>query len=153
MVWYAVDKRCLLRKCVVLLLIDYILILVGSTILFRGEGVETGLSFFPFWSYRAIFEGKDQLVLENILNVVVFVPIGILSGYLIGKHNVTKSLLLCLSVSVAIEFGQLVLKRGFAEFDDIIHNSLGGIIGYYITIVLLWLNNKIISLSRQVSVE
>lgn len=152
LVWYAIDKG-LLRKCIVLLLIDYILIIFGSTVLFREEGSATGLKLIPLWSYKAIFEGNEQLVLENILNVLVFIPIGVLTGILIGKYNVVKVLFLCLSVSVAIEIGQLVFNKGYAEVDDIIHNSFGGIIGYYLINALLWLSNKIVSHSRQVSFE
>ena len=153
LVWYALDRDSLLRKCIVLLLIDYVLILVGSTVLFREGGTATGLNFIPLWSYKAIFDGHDQLVLENLLNVIVFVPIGILTGIIIGKHNVTKVLLFCLSVSVTIEIGQFLFNKGFAEVDDIIHNTLGGILGYYITTALWWLSNKIVSLLKQVSFE
>ena len=35
-------------------------------------------------------------------------------------------------LSVVIEFMQLYFKRGSCEVDDIIHNTLGCVIGYFI---------------------
>lgn len=34
----------------------------------------------------------------------------------------------CLSVSIEVQ--QFVYKKGFSELDDVMHNTLGGMIGY-----------------------
>ncbi len=44
-------------------------------------------------------------------------------------------------LSFAIESTQYVTKTGFAEFDDVFHNTLGCVIGYgiYLVVYGLWL--------------
>lgn len=90
----------------------------------------------PFWSYRAIMDGKEQYLAENIMNVVVFVPIGILLGFMInGSRFKVKSvwlfvLMTGLVISVLIEAMQYFFHKGFAETDDVMHNTLGCMIGY-----------------------
>lgn len=121
------------RKGVVLtirlLLIELILVINCSTVLFRKAGVERGYDFHPFWSYGAIEEGKVELLAENIMNVVVFVPIGLLMGIGFSKHPWWKAIGVGCFLSISIETMQLVLKRGFCEVDDVMHNTLGCMIG------------------------
>ena len=63
-----------------LLLIEYVLLIYCSTVFFRNTG-ELQYDFMPFWSYRDYFNGvKRGLPADNIMNVVVFVPVGLLAG-------------------------------------------------------------------------
>ena len=63
-----------------LLLIEYVLLIYCSTVFFR-DTCELQYDFMPFWSYRDYFNGVDRrLFAENIMNVVVFVPVGLLTG-------------------------------------------------------------------------
>jgi glycopeptide antibiotics resistance protein len=103
-----------------------------STVLFRPIHEKHKHDFRPFWSYEAIHEGRSQLLLENVMNVVAFVPIGLLLGC--GFRNMTwwKVLLIGCIVSVSIETMQFYFKRGFAETDDVMHNVLGCLIGYFL---------------------
>ncbi|WP_183772113.1 VanZ family protein [Catenibacillus scindens] len=39
--------------------------------------------------------------------------------------------------SSAIEILQFILKKGLFEFDDIFHNTLGGIIGWAVVVLIL----------------
>ena len=55
----------------------------------------------------------------------MFIPIGVLTG-LIWKW---KGLLVAVGLSFVIEILQLITCRGLCEFDDVIHNTLGAIIG------------------------
>lgn len=119
------------RKILWLFLVEYVFLFYCSTVFFRTYFEERGHNFNLFWSYKAIQAGRVELLPENIMNVVVFVPIGILLGSLIrvrGSWLIT--LAVGLGISVSIEAMQYFLKRGFAELDDAMHNILGGIIGY-----------------------
>lgn len=63
------------------------------------------------------------------MNVVAFVPIGLLSGWTF-KLKWWQVLIIGFVISLSIEILQYVSKRGFAEFDDVMHNTLGSLIGY-----------------------
>lgn len=64
------------------------------------------------------------------MNVVVFVPVGILLGAGFRSMTWWKVLMIGGGVSVSIEAMQFFLKRGFSEVDDVMHNTLGCLIGY-----------------------
>ena len=64
------------------------------------------------------------------MNVVVFIPAGVLLGWSFRKITWWKVFLLAASFSILIESLQFVFKRGFAEFDDVFHNVVGCMIGY-----------------------
>ena len=84
----------------------------------------------PFWSYRAILDGKEQYLAENIMNVVAFVPVAVLLGIAIRGRNVWTAMLVGAGLSVGIETLQFVFKKGFSELDDVMHNTLRCMIGY-----------------------
>ena len=119
-----------LRYSVALLLIEYIFLIFCSTAIFRSVGETRQYDFHPFWSYQAIQEGREDLLAENIMNVVVFIPVGVLLGCAIKSLNWWKVLLIGGCLSLSIELLQLILKRGFSEIDDVTHNTLGCLIGY-----------------------
>ena len=68
------------RKVAGLLLIEYLFLIFCATVFFRVYSASIGHNFTPFWSYLAILDGRKELIPENIMNVVVFIPIGILLG-------------------------------------------------------------------------
>ena len=70
------------------------------------------------------------LLVENIMNVVVFMPVGILLGCAFRHMKWWKVLLIGGGISFSIEAMQYFFKRGFAEVDDMMHNTLGCVIGY-----------------------
>ena len=133
----------------VLLLIEYIFLLFCSTVIFRPTGETRQYDFHPFWSYD-----RPELLVENIMNVIVFIPVGMILGSLLrvkaswskygswfkvngsSTSEATKSmtwlivLLIGCSISVTIESLQFFFMRGFSEVDDVMHNTLGCILGY-----------------------
>ncbi len=72
-VWKGLKKG--LRYSATLLLVEYFFLLFCSTIFFRTTSELRKYDFHPFWSYRAIEEGRADLLPENIMNVIVFIPI------------------------------------------------------------------------------
>lgn len=114
-----------------LLLTEYIALLYCSMVIFRPYSEEAGHNFTPFWSYDAIHNGRAELLAENLMNVAVFIPIGILLGSLLRvKSSWLIALAVGIGISVSIEAMQYSFQRGFAETDDVMHNTLGCMIGY-----------------------
>lgn len=120
------------RYLVWLLLLEYVYLIYASTVLFRPIMRELNYNFKPFWSYMEIANGRTELLWENIMNVIMFVPIGILIGS--QSRNKKKGWLVAffmgLCLSVGIEIMQYMSQKGFSEVDDVMHNTLGCLIGY-----------------------
>ena len=109
----------------VLLLIEYIFLLFCSTVIFRPTGETRQYDFHPFWSYD-----RPALLVENIMNVVVFVPVGILLCVAFKQMTWWKALLIGCSISITIEALQFYFMKGFSEVDDVMHNTVGCLIGW-----------------------
>ena len=122
-----------------LLLLEYMFLLLLLAVLTRKVQANRAFEFTPFWSYRAYKEGVKFLLTQNIANVVVFVPIGLLLGCAFGRMKWWKVLLIGGGFSILIEAMQFFLKRGFAEFDDVFHNVLGCVIGFGVSLGVKWL--------------
>lgn len=110
---------------------EYIFLTYCSTVLFRARVEEIGYNFVPFWSYMAYDRNeRPDLLPENIMNVVVFIPLGILLACSFRSMKWWVALLIGMGISLSIEMAQYVLKLGFSETDDVIHNATGCMIGY-----------------------
>ena len=103
-----------------LLLVEYIFLVLCSTVLFRMNMITQDHDFSLFWSYAAIKNGRENLLAGNIMNIVVFLPIGTLQGMSMRKLKWRGVLLVGLLLSVSIEMMQYYFRRGFAEVDDVI---------------------------------
>ena len=136
-IWEGVRKGVILTAR--LLLIELMTVIYCSTVIYRKAGNVRGYNLHPFWSYGAIEDGKVELQAENIMNVVVFVPIGLLLGIGYLKWPWWKTISVGCLLSVSIEAMQLVFKRGFCEVDDVMHNTLGVALGYGIALSLIYI--------------
>ena len=116
-----------LRYSAALLLVEYIFLLFCSTVIFRAKGETRQYDFHPFWSYD-----RPELLVENIMNVVVFVPVGLLLGIAFKQVSWWKALLIGCEISVTIESLQFFFMRGFSEVDDVMHNTVGCVMGFLI---------------------
>ena len=119
-----------LRAIFSLLFAEYVLFLFCSTAIFREINEKQKFDFRPFWSYLAIKEGKEELLPEIIMNVVVFIPVGILLGCISKKIGIWLVISIGCGISILIEILQYVFKLGLCEFDDVFHNTMGCLIGY-----------------------
>lgn len=138
------------RKIVGLLLVEYVFLIYFSTVFCRkvADGI-TGHNYTLFWSYEAIKNGREDLAAENIMNVVVFVPVGLLAALVIyNKLKLFKAGLFTVAfglfISASIEALQFFLERGFSELDDVFHNTIGCLIGFMIVAIIegIWLLQK-----------
>lgn len=117
------------RICGAIILSSYTFLIYASTVVFRITTKEREHNFRLFWSYDAIYNGKKELLNETILNVLVFIPLGLLLCVAFKTIRWWQVLLIGLGISVSIELLQFFLNRGFSELDDIFHNVLGCMLG------------------------
>lgn len=69
---------------------------------------------------------KNQI----LTNIIMFIPVGVLTFW-IWKW---RGLYAAVGLSCIIELLQLVTSRGLFEFDDMIHNIVGAVLGAIITL-------------------
>jgi len=120
-----------LRYSAMLLLVEYVFLIFCSMVIFRTTGETRQYDFHTFWSYD-----RPELLVENIMNVVVFIPVGLLLGIAFKQMTWWKALLIGCGISVTIEALQFFFFRVFSEVDDVIHNTLGCLLGYGIMTIL-----------------
>lgn len=119
----------------------YSVVLVGATFLSRGEYYGAAQIVPPFASYKeAWYQGKASNVRNIIINVLLFVPLGVLLPIGIKKMRTCwKTYVVGFAVTIFIEVFQLITKRGIFEFDDIFNNLIGTMIGYGLFMIGVWL--------------
>lgn len=133
-------------------LLIFLAIVFASTVFTRTPGTRQ-YQLELFWSWKEILGiGKcgrlgstidGGLLQENLLNILLLLPAGILlPGVFNREMKWWQGLLFGVMISSTIELCQLVLCRGLFEFDDIIHNSLGCMLGTLVGNKLLLLYRK-----------
>ncbi len=113
-----------------ILFFTYVLFLLWLTIFSRQPRVgERVFKWELLWAYRAWIAGESfgkTESIQNINNILVFIPFGLLFP---GK-NWKALLLTVLLFSAAIEAIQFGFNLGWCEIDDVICNVLGAAIGF-----------------------
>lgn len=127
------------REKLIWLLIPLYIYLVLS-ITFGGRSIQSEQSFMlvPLRSYWGIIKygweySAKYIFIECVGNVLMFIPLGQYSADLKKKKLFFLILVLC---SLSIEVCQLIFGLGAFEVDDILHNTLGGLIG--VSLVMLF---------------
>ena len=125
-----------LRSCLALsMLIFYLGFVFTLTIFERTETPNKNMELTLFWSYKLIANGNKNIFMEVFWNVVLFIPYGFLAS-ISSKSKAKWTVFLSGSLlSVAIELTQLFTHRGLFEFDDMLHNTLGTVIGIALCLI------------------
>ena len=128
---FVINCKKAFRRISILLLIEYLFLIFSTTVFYRTVKVERAYDYSFLWSYS-----DPDLIVENIMNVVVFIPIGFLLGCVYNNTKWWMALSVGGGISVIIEMLQLISKTGFSELDDVMHNTLGCLLGYGIMTIL-----------------
>ena len=75
---------------------------------------------------------KFEDITQVYMNVMLYVPMGYLLPYVFETFRArakVRPVLACLLISFAVENLQLIFKRGFYDMDDLLANTLGGLLG------------------------
>ena len=85
--------------------------------------------------------GSWYLFFWNVIgNICVFVPFGVFLPKLFAKcKNIFLTVLFSFEMSLCVEIVQLVTKVGSFDVDDLLLNTLGGLLGFLCIIVYTWL--------------
>ncbi|MFF3026153.1 VanZ family protein [Microbacterium sp. NPDC057944] len=141
LLWRLVAKRLLSvpRALVAAALAVYAAGIVGNTVfpifvnpIIGPDDWTPGLALIPFADY----EIEDALI-----NVAVFVPLGMLVPLLLAKPTWGKVLLAVVGTSLGIELIQLAAQKYFAgghiaDVNDLLSNVAGGMLGYLLLLAL-----------------
>lgn len=116
----------------------YILMIVCATLLWRAPSAgPKGISLIPFASYDKYAQGQTEMLRESIMNITLFYPLGLLLGGAASERFPRKKLLaFAFILSFFIEFCQWLFNLGYAEVDDVIHNTFGtglGLLALHVT--------------------
>ncbi len=139
---HSIDGPNFLRNAFRCILGGYLFFVFCATILFRDKIVESEPVLRPLWSYCVLYE---KLIAEILLNLLMFIPVGFTISASLRKKNIVKIVGIGCGISLTIEILQFITKRGVFNIDDIIHNTIGCVIGYCIfrfcnTILVKYLN-------------
>ena len=125
-----------LRIVLVCLYIGFILYIT----LFIRESNHIKSNMELFWSYKQFFS-NSELRKEILLNIVLFIPLGYMIPFI---HKDKKWFVFPILLSLCIEIIQYVFGLGCFEFDDMISNGLGSIIGYFMGCIICNYTNQYI---------
>ena len=123
------------QRIVISLFTAYCLFIVWYTLLSRTPKEAQAADFRLFWSFQDFLAGKPTGktdAIQNINNILFFIPFGML----IPLKQWWKILLAALCFSIVIEACQYVFALGLCELDDVISNTLGAMIGFWIWVGL-----------------
>lgn len=108
-----------------------------SRIHFQGMNLRLFASYEDAW-----FGGGAQAWQQLLLNILMFVPLGMGLPFV---HDFLKrwygALLVLFCGSLMIETIQLVFHLGVFEADDLLNNTMGGILGFCF-IMMVWIGKK-----------
>lgn len=63
--------------------------------------------------------------------MVAFIHVGLCLGFTFKHMSWWKALLIGCSISITIEALQFYFLKGFSEVDDVMHNTVGCLIGWF----------------------
>lgn len=141
------------------ILYSYFIFLVKETqfdIYINNPNMEKELGSIQLVRDINLIPFKDFFNITSLLNVIMFIPIGFLRGF-ISKSSWVKTLIIGLSLSSLLEITQLLVRTyvGFnfriVDINDLICNTSGALIGFGILIIFLRLAKGVISNEKIVS--
>ena len=128
------DKR---RIIVLTLFIIYVFCVFYITLLNR-EPTYRRRVLTPLWEYhKLLHEESDYWWGQITCNIIMLVPFGVFTGYRFRKMTIIQGAVLGGAFSSFIEITQYFTRRGLLEFDDVLNNTLGAVIGFVFTKLIL----------------
>ncbi len=108
-------------------LVAYVFFIISVTVLSRRPFVGNHIMLQPFWSWSV-----PRLWEQILMNIVGFIPVGLIGGSL-WKWKIIP---IAAGVSLVVELIQLLTRTGLFEIDDILHNTLGAVIGFGLFLIV-----------------
>ncbi len=133
------NRRVKKVQAVAIMLFLVFLAIVFESTVFTRTTITRQVELIPFWSWNAIIRYQDmELLKEDLLNCVLLFPAGVLLPFIAMQRIKPKiAFFVGFLISFGIESCQLIFARGLFEWDDMIHNALGCMLGC-ILVDVLW---------------
>lgn len=95
-----------------------------------------------FWTYRHTL-GFWSVMLNLVGNVAAFIPFGMFLPRLFRPcRRFVVTVVLAFEFSLCVEILQLVWKVGSFDVDDILLNTLGGVLGFFMYRIFVWVKGR-----------
>lgn len=109
----------------------------AMTLMDRLDSGAARLNMHLFWTWQLALDGSALHQYFILGNILLFIPFGVAVTLLFSRENRRwwKVLLIGLLTSVVIEAVQYVGHLGLCELDDVVHNGLGMVLGYFLIVV------------------
>ena len=122
-----------MQGAAIVALVAFLGIVFGSTVFTRTSTIHQ-YELQPLWSwYEVVWHNDWELLKENLLNCLLLVPMGLLLTVVFDHRlKLSRAFFTGFMVSAVIELSQLVFRRGLFEWDDMIHNALGCMLGCWV---------------------
>ena len=125
------------RLILILLLIGYLAVL-GYATTFRGGIGFGGVNFRLFLAWKEAWNNFSVRNWANVLlNILLFVPLGILVPLVFPKCRGSRIILVVFGTTLFVECLQLITGSGVCDVDDLFANALGGLMGYCLLMAVL----------------
>ena len=122
------------KHIVILILIAYVAVFFSMAVVFRES---SDMCIIRLDLFKDFLEPGPEGYRDLILNIVCFIPVGMMVGLLFEKYRWAKAWLVGLLVSLTIEFSQLIWHRGVFDVNDLFNNALGALIGGIIAVAIM----------------
>lgn len=106
------------------------------------EVLQLNSNIIPFKNILTYLTGSmqfnDDIIINNTLgNIVIFIPLGILLPILFHKfYKFSRVFISLIFISFSLEAQQLILQVGQFDIDNIILNTIGGVLGYFVIVTI-----------------
>ena len=124
---------------VLILLFAWFIVVLGLTALSRGANYTGSVNLSLISGYVSAWNQWSYSELQLIIfNMLMFAPLGFLLPFLTERgKKFPLACLISLGVTFFIEMLQLATGRGIFELDDLLHNFIGSIFGYFVAMFFL----------------
>lgn len=122
------------KEIFLLLFLTYTLLLF-ELVTEKDVSVSSGTNFIPFTEIFRYQFGSKLFIQQIIGNIILFIPFGYFATYYIKTKKPLSIILVVLLSSGVIETVQYFIGRSF-DVDDILLNTLGGLIGFLLYVAL-----------------
>ncbi len=141
-----VARRASLRRrdAILTLFVTYLAALMKITAL-RQAGLSALLEAHSFRSiqlfplihtFRELENGLWAFLYPVLGNIIWFVPLGFFLPWLWKGIRCGKALMIAAITSLCIEITQWLLQSGISDVDDVIFNSLGALLGWWLFVAV-----------------
>lgn len=132
--WYLLRRQDVALRSAII----YTAFILMLTLFSREGNHQQAPAWIPLWSWgQVLFHRNRELFFQICLNMLLFVPLGVLLVCCRWVQQQRRPLLtICLAglvLSAAIETTQLLFHLGLFEWDDMFHNTMGCALGGLIT--------------------